>query len=133
MPNYVTDTHPLIWHLTADARLSGRVRQIFDETDLGHHTIWIPSIVLVEILYISEKRGVLPEAGGTFLDVLAGALNYVVDPLDWQTLMSMQSIPRNTIKDMPDRIIAATSIKLGFPLISIDSIITNSGLVSVVW
>lgn len=133
MPNYVTDTHPLIWHLTGDERLSGRVRQIFDETDRGRHTIWIPSIVLVEILYISEKKGVLPARGSAFFDVLAEAPNYVVDPLDWQTLASMQSIPRTAIKDMPDRIVAATSLKLSFPLITIDPIIASSGLVSVLW
>jgi PIN domain nuclease of toxin-antitoxin system len=93
----------------------------------------IPSIVLVEIVYICEKKGILPAGGAPFLNLLADSTNYRVDPLDLQTLSAMRGIPRGTITDMPDRIIVATSLKLGLPLITADVIIRDSGLVSVVW
>ena len=133
MPIYVTDTHPLVWHLTTDPKLSGPARALFDETDKGVHRIWIPSIVLVEIIYISEKKGILPAGGTPFLNQLAGSRNYLVDALDLRTLSAMQDVPRNAIRGMPDRIIAATSLKLGVPLITADETITGSGLVPVVW
>lgn len=132
MPIYVTDTHPLIWHLTGDSRLRGHVQAIFDEADRGIHTIWIPSIVLVEVVYISEKKGIVPAGGTPFLNLLAASPNCLVDPLDLRTLQAMQSIPRSAITGMPDRIIAATSLKLGVPLITADDIIRGSGLVPVV-
>ena len=134
MPAYVTDTHPLIWHLTQDhAKLSPLARRIFEETDRGLHTVWIPSIVLVEVVYISEKKNILPHGGSSFLTRLAGATNFRIDPLDLPTVSAMQVIPRAKITGMPDRIIAATSLKLGLPLITADPQITTSGLVPVAW
>lgn len=133
MPVYVTDTHPIIWHLTADANLGGNARRIFEEADKGIHTIWIPSIVLVEVVYICEKKGILQGDAGPFLNHLANSPNYPVAPLDVQIVQEMQRIPRATITGMPDRIIVATSIRLQAPLISTDQAITNSGLITVVW
>lgn len=133
MAAYVTDTHPLIWYQTGDANLSATAKKILDETDQGRHTIWIPSIVLVEIVYICEKHGILPQGDASFLKALSSSTNYLVAPLDLDTISTMRSIPRNTIRDMPDRIIAATAMKLSLSLITFDPVITASGLISVIW
>lgn len=133
MAGYVIDTHPLIWHLTSDSNLSSAARKILDETDQGLHTVWIPSIVLVETIYISEKRRILPYGCAPFLSSLSVSPNYRVAPLDLSTISAMLSIPRETIKDMPDRIIAATAMKLGLPLVTRDPVIKAAGLVSVIW
>lgn len=55
MSTYVTDTHGLIWHLTASDQLSATCRAIFEAADRGEAKIWIPSIVLVETVYLAEK------------------------------------------------------------------------------
>ncbi|MCC6552858.1 MAG: hypothetical protein IT372_07530 [Polyangiaceae bacterium] len=55
MNAYVTDTHALIWHLTADAQLSPTCREVFEAADRGEAKIWIPGIVLVETIYLAEK------------------------------------------------------------------------------
>jgi len=55
MNRYVTDTHALIWHLQNLPNLSSGVRQIFSEIDGGRSKAVIPTIVLLEMIYLSEK------------------------------------------------------------------------------
>jgi len=55
MNRWVTDTHAFLWHLYNAKRLSAKVRSIFSEADSGEDQIFIPAIVLVEIIYLSEK------------------------------------------------------------------------------
>jgi len=51
----VTDTHSLIWYLEDDPRLGQNTSQVFDECDAGQAVIYVPTICLVEILYLQEK------------------------------------------------------------------------------
>jgi hypothetical protein len=44
---YVTDTHPLLWHLAA---LGRNAEAAFDEADSGHATMVVPAIVLAETI-----------------------------------------------------------------------------------
>ena len=60
MSEFVTDAHPLVWHLTRDAHLSSHCQRIFVQADDGKSTVWVPAIVLVEVIYLVEKRR-LPE------------------------------------------------------------------------
>jgi len=53
---FVTDTHPLLWHMTDDPRLSLKVKRIFDED-----YIFIPCIVFFELLYLVEKKKIISD------------------------------------------------------------------------
>jgi PIN domain nuclease of toxin-antitoxin system len=55
MSQYVADTHALYWHLTGDSNLSATAHDIFQETDAGFHQIFIPGIVLIEMIYLVER------------------------------------------------------------------------------
>ena len=49
MSCFVTDTHPLIWYVTNEARkLPRKVKKAFDEAVEGRTAIWIPMAVLWE-------------------------------------------------------------------------------------
>ncbi|MCI0388309.1 MAG: hypothetical protein MOB07_06040 [Acidobacteria bacterium] len=51
-------------------------------------------------------------------------------------LLPETAVASRTLTAIPgifDRLIAAEALRLGLPLITHDSVITNSGLVSVVW
>ena len=48
----VTDTHALYWFLTADKRLSRAAKNTIEESE----TIIIPTIVLLEFLYLFQKK-----------------------------------------------------------------------------
>ncbi len=133
MAQYVTDTHALLWHLLRDQRLSATARAIFNDADAGLHQILIPSIVLVETIYLAERKRVDPAALNQLLALLdMTPTNYVMVSLDFGVARTLLSINRASVPDMPDRIIAATARHLGLALLTRDSAIAASG-VSVVW
>jgi PIN domain nuclease of toxin-antitoxin system len=45
---------------------------------------------------------------------------------------AVRSVPRKLVPDMPDRIIAATAVHLGLPLVTADSQIHSSGI-AIIW
>jgi len=78
MKVYVTDTHAPLWHLSRDPALSAPAADIFHQADAGAAEIIIPSIVLVEVVYLCERQRVpddridrilaLPGMPGSHLD-----------------------------------------------------------------
>ena len=55
MPDYVTDTHSLIWYLEDSPRHGSAARKCFVDCDRGETIIHVPTICLVEIIYLQEK------------------------------------------------------------------------------
>jgi PIN domain nuclease of toxin-antitoxin system len=53
--------------------------------------------------------------------------------IDTTIVETMATIPRYAVPDMPDRIIAATALSLGYPHITADERIRSSGVVKVIW
>jgi PIN domain nuclease of toxin-antitoxin system len=133
MARYVTDTHALIWHLQASGKLSRRAQTLFREADVGRATIFIPSIVLVELVYLSEKGRIEAALLDRILGLLVpGVENFVVVPLEARTVHMLREVARSQVPEMPDRIIAATAKQLGLPLITRDPKIA-AGVVQVIW
>ena len=56
MKHYVTDTMGLIRHLAKSEKLGKNASEIFEEADTGDCVVFIPAMVLMEILYLSEKN-----------------------------------------------------------------------------
>jgi len=50
---FVTDTHPLVWYILGE--LPERVDEIFKLAEAGTSSIFIPTIVLAECLYLVEE------------------------------------------------------------------------------
>ncbi len=122
MQNYVTDTHALIWYLTDSPRLSTNATHCFDACDQGEIKIYLPSISLVELVYLQERNRIPLLFKQKFDDILKShQTNLVIAKLDEMTVEYMKQIPREIVPDMPDRIIAATALQLQLPLISCDS------------
>jgi PIN domain nuclease of toxin-antitoxin system len=134
MSEYVTDTHVLHWHLTSNPRLSPAAQQLLTEADAGLHRIFVPSIILVEMIYLAEK-GKLDASLFRKLLAMVNTVegSYAIAALDAGTAESMLSIPRSAVPDMPDRIIVATAHQLDVPLISRDAKIHEASVVSVIW
>jgi len=53
--------------------------------------------------------------------------------LDAGTAQVMLHVPRSSVPDIPDRIIAAPAHQLGLPLITKEAVIIRAGVVPVVW
>ena len=121
MPDLVTDTHGLIWYLEDSPRLGPAAREAFGACDRGEVIIYVPTICLVEITYLQEK-GRIPADVKARLDVelQAGTSGLVLAALTADVASAVARVPRAKVPDMPDRIIAATALHLGLPLISRD-------------
>ena len=52
MTNYVTDTHALVWYLEDDKRLGLMATQAYSACEQGGGFVYIPSICLVELIYL---------------------------------------------------------------------------------
>lgn len=134
-PKYVADTHALVWHVTSSPRLSARAAQCFTAADHGEAVIFIPVICLVELLYLTE-RGKIPRRCWQLLRRSVGeAVGTSYQTIDLQVAMlsALESMPPKAIPDMPDRLIVATALNLGVPLITCDRTIRTWNGVATVW
>ncbi len=123
---FVTDTHALVWHLTDDPRLSQEAKRIFNED-----YIFIPCIILFELLYLVEKKKIAADFEG-FLSLISLSKNYRIEPLCLPIIKKSKMIPKEKVADPWDRLIAATSIHLNLPIISKDKNLKEVGL-EVIW
>lgn len=133
MARYLSDTHALVWHLTSDPSLSPSAAAAFSGADKGEDEIVIPSIVLVEIVYLAEKVRIPPSLVARLMDLLAKPGPYVVAPLDLAVVRELAAIDRGQVPDMPDRIICATARRLGIPLLTRDRRISAATGIKAIW
>lgn len=134
MSQWVTDTHGLLWHLYGGKKLSKPARDAFKKADRGEDQIFIPTISLVEIVYLAEKNKIAADAVKEVLNLLeTGADNYLIAPLNLQVVTALQQVNASIVPDMPDRIIAATALYLNIPLLSRDHKIQALPNLKVVW
>ena len=129
MTDYVADTHALIWYLENSPRLGSQARAAFDACDQGEIQIYVPTICLVEIVYLMEKGRISPEMKSMLDEELkSGESGLVLADLNMDVVDQIANVLRDDIPDLPDRVIAATALALNLPLISRDRKIVLSGL-----
>jgi PIN domain nuclease of toxin-antitoxin system len=133
LSDHVADTHALYWHVARSNRLSVTAREVMRGADRGELRIFVPGIVLVEMIYLVERGRVDRITVDRIFRLLESGGNYIVASLDAETARALAEVPRSAVPDMPDRIIAATARQLDLPLITQDAAIHRSGAVSVVW
>ena len=131
-PAAVIDTHAVVWYLNADARLSTRAKTFIDDAGNQGSTVLVSSISLVEIIYLQEK-GRIPLETLTRLETALHAPDTVLSSaaLSMEVALSVSQVLRNEVPDMPDRIIAATALHFGVPVISRDGEIKSSAVVTI--
>lgn len=102
----------------------------FELAEQGKAEILIPSIVFVELAYLSEKRRIdanLQDAR-KYLDKF---LNINESPLNLKTIDIAFKI--DDIPELHDRLIAALGKELELPIITNDPVIQKSKHVSTIW
>jgi PIN domain nuclease of toxin-antitoxin system len=128
----VTDTHDLIWYLGAVPLLGPHAKQAFDDCSRGDIIVYVPTICLVEIIYLQEKGRIAANLKSLFdAEMQAGTTGLTLVPLIAEVADAVARIPRAEVPDMPDRIIAATALHLGLPLISRDRKIQLSSVLTI--
>lgn len=128
----VADTHAILWYLYNDPRLSATAGTLIDAAVQADDEIAVSSISLVEIAYLVEKNRIASDA----FDRVINELNTFDTSLreikvDQQVALSLRQVDRIQVPDMPDRIIAATGLTLGVPVISRDGKIKASAITTI--
>ncbi|MBM3179157.1 MAG: type II toxin-antitoxin system VapC family toxin [Chloroflexi bacterium] len=132
MTDYIADTHALIWYLENSSRLGSQARAAFDACDRGEICIYVPTICLVEVVYLMEKGRVSPDMKSMLdKELKSGESGLVLVDLNADVADQTANVLREDIPDLPDRVIAATALALNLPLISRDRKIVLSGLETV--
>jgi PIN domain nuclease of toxin-antitoxin system len=129
----VADTHTAFWYLLKNPRLSATARQFMDDAAAAGHEIVVSPISLAEIVYLVEKNRLPASAYHELKNALADP-DYVIEeaPFTVEIVDAMRQVPRADVPDMPDRIVAATGVYPGVPVISCDGRIRSSN-VHTVW
>jgi PIN domain nuclease of toxin-antitoxin system len=128
----VADTHALIWYIFSDPRLSTTARETIEEAAAGGDQVAFSSISLAEMVYLSERGRIAPETLNRLLSALEREDSVLVEvPFDRHVAQFLGDVERNVVPDLPDRIIAATAIYLGLPIISRDKRIQLTAIDSI--
>ncbi len=127
MPEYVADTHALIWALSAPAKLGARARRVFES---DRDRIWLPAAAVAEIALLRElgRTGIgMPELATVLGE--SNSLRFL--ELTWHQLHEFAAL--SAVRDPFDRLIVSAARARRARLISKDESIASGGLVDVVW
>ena len=133
MSLFVTDTHPLLWYAKAQSRKLGKqARKAFENAESGRSMIYVPALVMVEILEHARAGRIrlnLPPAD--WIDALLRRPGFALADLTLAIVLAGESL--HAIPERTDRLIAATALELGVPLITRDAEIANVRGLETIW
>lgn len=133
MKRYATDTQCLLWYLADDRRLPRAPARIFSAADNGDAQVLVPSIALVECIFLAHRRRVSESLVARVLQIKQDPdATLVVVPLDMDVVQAVADFGPAAVPELADRVIAATARALNLSLLTVDHAIAQSGLVEVI-
>ncbi|MCI0441282.1 MAG: type II toxin-antitoxin system VapC family toxin [Chloroflexi bacterium] len=125
----VADTHAVIWYIFGDQRLSVAARDAFEGAAIAGDYVGFSTMTLAEIVYLTERDRVPKGTLDLLLNTVDRGDTVLLElPFDRHIAEALRRVDRSQVPDLPDRIIAATALQMGVPLISRDRKIRVSGL-----
>jgi PIN domain nuclease of toxin-antitoxin system len=119
------DTHAALWFLEDDRRLGPAAAAAMEAAD----RIILPSIVLVEIIYLIEKNRLRPEVLSRVVGELSKPTTTLeIASLDLGIALALNRVSRQAVPHMPDRIMAATALHNQVPLVTRDGNLRSCGI-----
>jgi PIN domain nuclease of toxin-antitoxin system len=126
------DTHVVLWLALAPDLLSKKARILIEETRQSGLGLALSDITLLEIAMIASKGRVkLSTSLETFLSEIER--RFIVLPITGRVSVRTTELGLRYPKDPADRIIGATALVEGMPLVTADEDIRRSKLVHTVW
>lgn len=134
MKAVVVDTHTIVWYLTEPEQLSENAIQALDQAVNTGQFIYVSAISIVEICYLVERYRLPELVLQRLLEVSDTSEQIIItQPLNRIIAETLPQISRDIVPDMPDRIIAATALHLGVPLITCDEKIRALTNIETLW
>jgi PIN domain nuclease of toxin-antitoxin system len=128
----VADTHTVIWYIFQDSRLSALARNTIEQAAADGHQIAVAAITFVEIVFLSERDRIPQDTLSRLLTALNDPTAVFVEvPLSRELMSAFQRVSRSEIPELSDRIISATALHLGVPVITRDHKIEASTIATI--
>ena len=107
--------------------MSGPAGDFIDQAAVARRRIVVSSISLAEVVYLVEKNRLPMSAYDDLKSALSDPSHVLKEaPFTVEIVDAMRQVPRIDVPDMPDRIVAATALHFGVPVISRDRRIQSS-------
>jgi PIN domain nuclease of toxin-antitoxin system len=128
----VTDTHALIFHAAGGKHLGKRAAAVFAAAERRAGVIYVPAAVIWECALLARMRRIdlRRSIRQFFADLFS---NPAYQPVDLSPEQIYLADERRPNADPFDALICAAASHMDLPLLTRDSDIAASGLVSVVW
>ncbi|OKH17693.1 type II toxin-antitoxin system VapC family toxin [[Limnothrix rosea] IAM M-220] len=134
MSSVIADTHTIIWYLSNNEKLSATAGTALSASIAQGDNIFVSAISLIEITYLIEKGRLANEAITSLKAAIQDpAIGIELIPIDIEIATAIAQIDRDTVSDMPDRIIAATALTLDLPLVTRDGKIQKALNIKTIW
>jgi len=128
----VTDTNALLFHASRSARLGRRAREVFAAAEAREAVVYVPMAVVWEIAMLARRVKVnMHRPARAFFEDLFSNPAYQPHPLNQGQVFDAGEL--RLLNDPFDALICAAARDLELPLMTADTAIAASKLVTTIW
>ena len=128
----LVDTHVVVWLAFDQGQLSKKAKAAIDDARKNGDGLAISDITLLELATLASKGRIhLDISLESFLQEVEA--RFVVLPISGRACVRGIGLPANYPKDPADRIIGATALVEGLPLLTADREIVRSKVIRTIW
>lgn len=134
MSDLAIDTHAAVWDFAKSPQISATARNAVNSAIANGFVIILPTISIVEIVYLIKKGQLIPQILTSLMQSLRlPNSSFVSQDSTKDIAQTPAQISLQTVPEMPDRTIAATALHLNLPLVTKDHKIQALQNIQTIW